>query len=83
MKKSDEHLIGIQNIIDALSKKYPEHKLGYYVEHYESERNNFIVILSNNTTISINRFVAQDADQNKGSLTDDCLNRIIKTHKSI
>lgn len=83
MDKSTENTLGIRIIIGALSKKYPEYKLGYYIEHYLAQDNSYVVVLSNNMTFRVHRFVAQIAEINIDLVQNDSFDRIISSLKTI
>lgn len=81
MRMTTDNTNGILSIISLLQRMYPEDFIGDDKEHYFTESNTFLVLLTNNSTIEIHKVVAQDAEISIGSVTNESLERIFKTFK--
>ena len=81
MKTTKENIEGIMSVISLLQRKYPAFFREDYIEHYITENYKYLVVLTNNSTIQIHKIVAQDAEKCISSVTDESLERIIKTFK--
>ena len=83
MEKTTEHEEGIIALISLLQEKYPTIITGGYLEHYIGEKNDYAVVLDNNTVIKIHKHVASDAITAPYSISNETLGQIINTIKSI
>ncbi len=83
MKLTTENINGIMLILSLLERKYPEKTWGGYEMHYVTETNEYKVLLLNGITIRIHRTIAQYAEKDIRSITDESIERILNTYTII
>lgn len=83
MKRTTEHTKEILSIISLLKMKYPRMLTGEYQMHFVNERNQYVVLFTNNASITIHRLVAQDMERNNNHIDEETLKKIIDSLKQI
>jgi hypothetical protein len=81
MQKTNNHLTGVVGVTVLARRINPN--IGNYIEHYNTDENNYTVVLSNNGIIIVSHDTAEDFETDDPDIFDIRIEEVANTFKKV